>query len=144
MTYRCKHFSIYELVPEELYDSLHEDLLWDMFDENILRFADWLKDFCGGASVTVNTWMWGGNHSQSGIRSKTSKYYSEGSMHSIGKALDLKVEGFTSEALRRKLKDFEENVAPVPYVTRIEEDTIGWLHADTKETFSDEIYYFNP
>lgn len=143
MTYKCKNFSIEELVPENLM-VLKEDILWELFDEDVLRFADWLKDFCKGAPITINDWEWGGNYSQSGIRTKDSQYYSEGSMHSLGKALDLKVKGYTAEGLRNALRAYEEEVAPVPYITRIEEGTVGWLHVDTKETGVDGIYYFNP
>ena len=142
--YKCKHFSIEELVPEELHMELHEDILWGMFDEDILRFADWLKEFCGGAPVTVNNWHWGGIYKQSGIRTKSSEYYSEGSMHSVGKALDLKVKGFTAEGLRNKLRAYEEEGNEVPYISRIEDHTLGWLHADTKPTSRDKLYYFNP
>jgi len=143
MTYKCKHFSIEELAPPELCEELHEDLIWAMFDENVLKFADWLKGFCGGASVTVNTWIWGGNLKQSGLRTKSSEYYSETSQHSKGCALDLKVEGWTAEALRQALRKHEEEVAPVPYITSVE-DKVTWLHVDTKPTGKDKLYFFNP
>lgn len=144
MAYRPKYFTINELVPESLTEALHEDLLWGMFDENVLMFADWIKEFCNMAPVTINDWEWGGIYSQSGIRTKDSKYYSEGSMHSVGKALDLKVRGYTAEGLRKALRAYEEAGNKVPYITRIEEGTVGWLHVDTKETGLDKVYYFNP
>lgn len=142
--YICQHFSIAELVPENLYNTLHEDVLWDMFDPDLLRFADWLKGFCKGASITVNDWEWSGRFYQSGLRTKDSEWYSEGSQHSIGCALDFKVRGYTSHGLRAALRKYEESVAPIPYITRIEDDTQGWLHCDTKPTGMDKIHYFKP
>lgn len=53
--YKCKHFEIEELVPPELFVALHEDALWRMFDHDILKAADWLRERYGlGAPFTHN------------------------------------------------------------------------------------------
>ena len=146
--YKCKHFKIYELVPKELYEMLHEDLLWKMFDENILKAFDWIKEeYSPDDPVTINNWYWGGTFSQSGIRTKNSKYYSRGSKHSVACAGDLKFKVITPEEIR---KDIQKRIADgetIPYIKRIENGTDTWLHIDTgvaprgKES---SVYFFNP
>ena len=115
-------------------DTLHEDVLWGMFDENLLRGIDWLRDKFG--PITIN----GGSYTQSGLRTKGSSYYSEGSMHSVGKAADLKFKNHTPSEVRQKLKLMES----IPYISRIENGTETWLHVDTKPTDQGRLYFFNP
>ena len=138
MIYKCKHFKIQELVSQELYMKLHEDVLWSMFDENLLRGIDWLRDQFG--PIRINTWSSRGHYDQSGIRTKGSKHYSEFSQHSIGCAADLKFDDFTPKMIRAKLKQF----SVVPYIMRVENDTDSWVHVDTKPTGNPDLYFFNP
>lgn len=143
--YKCKHFKIYELVPKELYEVLHEDLLWGMFDENLLRALDWVKEtYSPDSPVSVNTWKWGGGFSQSGIRTRDSEYYSEGSMHSVGCAADLKFKNITPEEIRRDIKRRIDSGETIPYIKRIEEGTDTWLHIDTKPVRHLSVYFFWP
>ena len=142
--YKCKHFSIEELVPKPLFDTLHEDVLWGMFDPELLKAADWLRERYGQA--TINNWKWGGVFSQSGIRTKDSSFYSEGSMHSVGKALDIKFKNISAEAIRADLKAMNERGEMIPYIRRIE-DSVSWLHADVKPqrgVMKGYVYFFKP
>lgn len=138
MSYKCEHFKIQELVSQELYMKLHEDALWSMFDENLLRGIDWLRDQFGPARI--NTWSARGHYDQSGIRTKGSKHYSEFSQHSIGCAADLKFDNFTPKMIREKLKAMNS----VPYITRVEDDTDSWVHVDVKPTGMASLYVFKP
>ena len=138
--YKCKHYDIKELVPPFIYDTVHEDVLWGMFDEDVLRFADWLKGFLGGVPILVNA----KGFTQSGLRTKDSRYYSEGSMHSVGKALDLKPIGWTTERLKERMDAYEREYGAIPYITRAEhpKSAPSWLHCDTKPTGKDRLYWF--
>jgi len=139
--YKCKHFDIEELVPPELFVMLNEDALWRLFDPNILKAADWLRERYGPA--TINDWKWGGNFTQSGIRTTDSEYYSPTSQHSIGCALDLKFKHKTAQEIRDDLAEYQAQGNDIPYFTRVE-NKVSWLHIDTKPTGQTHLYFFNP
>lgn len=140
MTYKCKHFQIEELVPPEVLELIGEEVCWRLFDEELLRGIDWLRDEFGPA--TINNWKWRGGFSQSGLRTKSSKYYSPGSMHSFGQAADLKFKNHTPQEIEERLRDYGK----IPHITRVENTrhTPSWLHVDTKHTGMDQLYFFNP
>ena len=151
MGYRCKHFIIQELVPEELYESvqslpLHDELkdklLWGMFDEEALRAIDWVKaTYSPDSPVSINTWKWGSDRNHSGVRDTNSVYYREGSMHSLGCAFDLVFQNITAQEIRDDLVERKY----VPHIKRVE-GGVSWLHIDTKPTDLPEglVYVFNP
>jgi hypothetical protein len=140
--YRPEHFSIKELVPEELYNSLSEQALWNLFSEKSLRMLDWIKDKYPKGSITINDWSWGGQFSDSGFRIKQSDYYSENSLHSTGEAFDLKFSDYTINEVRDDL----EFVTYSPFIRRVEKGTPTWLHIDCKLKigYQKTIYLFNP
>lgn len=79
--------------------------MWSMFDTDLLKAIDWLWERYG--TVTINDWKWKGAFTQSGIRTKDSVHYSEGSMHSVGKAFDLKFKNVTAQYIRDDLVEME-------------------------------------
>ena len=135
---RSKHFKLAELVPLSVINSFHEDLLWNMFDEDILKSIDTIKEKFSKGSISINTYMWNGDRTQSGIRTKNSKYYSEGSMHSVGKAVDMIFSKYTTDEVREYIL---ANQDEFPFIRRIEAD-VSWLHIDTKDTGKKEIITF--
>ena len=149
--YRCKNFIIQELVPEDIYIAvmllpLHEEaklnMLWGMFDPEALKGLDWLKEtYSPDHPVIINTWWWCGGRGHSGLRDTNSRYYREGSMHSIGCAFDLLFENITAQEIRDDLTERKY----VPYITRVE-GGVSWIHMDTKPTNMPEglVYVFNP
>jgi len=141
MSYRCKYFSIEELVSPAMHKEVHEEALWRMFDPDVLKAADWLRERYGPA--TINDWKWGGEFSQSGLRTPESKYYSPTSQHSKGCALDLKFRNKTAQQIRDDLAEYQFQGNKIPYFTRVE-NQVSWLHIDTKPTGQSELYFFNP
>lgn len=148
--YVCKHFIIEELVPEEFYNTimalpLHPNmaykLMWSMFDERLLRSFDWIKEeYSPDNPVTINNWKWGGKRNWSCLRTEGSKWYSEGSMHSICEAGDMVFEHITAQQIR----DDVIKRTDVPF-TRME-GGVNWLHVDVKHTGLPKgtVYCFNP
>jgi hypothetical protein len=136
--YKCEHFRIEELVPPELHELLHEDKLWGMFEEDLLRGIDWMRERFGPA--TINNWVWGGNFKQSGLRTKNSTHYSETSTHSKGGGIDLKFRDYTSDQVRASMKEIHS-----PYIRRME-NKVSWCHVDVKykSGYEDIVYFFNP
>lgn len=142
MSYRCKYFSIEELVSPAMHKEVHEEDLWNMFDPDVLKAADWLRERYGPA--IINDWKWGGEFSQSGLRTPNSKYYSPTSQHSKGCALDIKFRNWTAEDIRTDLAAYELEGGKIPDGIRRIERGVTWLHIDCKETGQDKIYWFNP
>jgi O-methyltransferase involved in polyketide biosynthesis len=142
MIYRPTHFKLKELVPEDLYNTLSEQALWNLFSEESLRMLDWIKDKFPKGSIIINDWSWGGVFSYSGLRTKASKHYSEYSAHSTGDAWDLK---FSDYAIKDVMDELRA-VTYSPHIRRVENGTTTWLHIDckTKVGFEKAIYFFNP
>lgn len=143
MSYRPKHFRIEELVSPELYEVVHEDALWQIFDPNLLKALDWLRERYG--IIIVNDWVYGGGRRYSGLRGKHSPYYSPTSMHSVGKAADCIPKYINPHEVR---EDFRKMIAAgeeIPYITRVEDD-VDWLHIDTKPIAPSQrpIHFFKP
>ena len=135
--YKPEHLIIQEIVPPLLFNAVkdHPEILFNLFDPELLIGADWLRKRYG--PMTCNNWHAGGSFMWSGFRTAGSQYYSPGSMHSVGKALDLKFSKISSEEIRADLRKMEY----VPHIKRIEDD-VTWLHIDTKETNKDKIHFF--
>ena len=134
--YEPKHLIIQEIVPPVLYDMMtNPKQLFALFDEQLLIGADWLRNRYG--PMACNNWHLGGDFKWSGFRTIGSPHYSPGSMHSVGKALDLKFSKIAAEEIRADLRKLEY----VPHITRIE-DNVSWLHIDTKRTNSNKLYFF--
>lgn len=145
--YKCKYFNIEELVPEKLFYDFkdNEDVLWRLFDPDILKAGDWLREEFGLAFI--NTWSMNENikkiygvRNWSGIRTTDSPYYSPNSAHSKCCALDMIFKNISAEDIRNALKKMKN----VPYIKRIE-NGVSWLHVDTiiKPNYPG-IYFFNP
>lgn len=138
MSYKSKYFAIHELVPAELLKELHEDLLWNMLDGDILIGLDAIKEQFPDGKATVNNYYWKGNRGWSGIRTRSSDWYSESSMHSVGKAFDIVLSAYDIDKVRSYILD---NQGLFPGITRIE-GGVSWLHIDSKPTGKQSIHVF--
>ena len=139
--YQCKHFAIHELVPKAMYESvgMHTDILWPLFNEDLLRGLDWLRDRYGSCVINNYGFSEHGKFEWSGLRTVDCPVYFAGSMHSVGMACDLKFTNHTAYEIRNDLRKLKN----VPFITRIE-DGVDWLHVDVKPTGLHEIYFFKP
>lgn len=125
--YKCKYFKIYELVPKAVYEARGEKA-WQLLDENILRTIDKLREKYG--RITINDWKWGGKNQWRGLRTADSKYFSQYSQHTFGRAMDLIFNDITAEDVRQDiLRDLNSEL--YKYITSFEEGT-SWLHIDTR------------
>lgn len=135
--YKCKHFTIKELVPEDVYKRRGEKA-WTVFDDRALMTLDALRDKFG--SLTVNDWSWGGTFSQSGLRTSDSKHYSQYSQHTFGRAFDCKFKEHTAEEVREYVL---ANKSEFPYIGGLELG-ISWFHFDVRGHDEGEIITFYP
>lgn len=125
--YIPKYFELYEIVPKNIYSKYRLNL-WFLFDERILKTIDRLRDRYG--ALSVNNWYWNGRNQHKGWRPYNCTIGAEYSLHKFGRAIDLHSKHFTSEEIRKDIKndpfckDFE-------YITCIEDDTYH-LHIDCR------------
>jgi hypothetical protein len=127
--YKPKHFEIYELVPQKLYeeyaerDQIHK--LWLLFDGRILLAADIIREIYG--KMTINNWWWGGDRDEAGWRFWDTLTGARLSQHKFGRALDPILHNVTADEVRHRIINREICNG---LVTRVE-DRVSWLHIDS-------------
>lgn len=130
MMYECKHFKIYELVPQQTYED-RGDKAWQLFDDRLLLFIDFLREKFG--PITINDWWWGGDNQWRGLRIPNTPYYRTYSMHSHGKALDLIFRDTPAEEVRQWLDNNQERWMSATGLESITvEEGVSWLHIDLR------------
>lgn len=139
--YKTKHFKIEELLPEELVTGTDKD--WNLFDERLLKTADWIRNTLG-IPLVCNNWKAGGERSYCGARTKASKQFKPGSFHSVRPdrkvmAMDVISDRMTGQEMRDHIL---ENYQDLPFPIRIEEN-VSWLHFDVNAVEGYKIYFFH-
>lgn len=136
MIYKCKHFSIYELVPPQMKNE--EELnLWMIFPRRNLEVIDALREDYG--SLIINSWEWGGKFEQSGIRLPNSQFYSQTSQHSYANAFDIHPQNEEVEKIRSDIRN--RRFSYMERITGLELD-VSWLHIDFRNY--DGLLEFRP
>lgn len=138
MPYRSKHFIIEELVPKVLFDKYGAEKCWEFLDPELLRMIDIIKERFPNGTCSINTWKWNGNRNWSSIRTPDSSYYSIGSMHSWGKAVDMIFSDYTADEVRA---DIIANPTVYDAIKGLELG-ISWVHIDTRNR--EELLTFYP
>lgn len=139
--YKCKHFSIEELVNPTLLRQIGVTVAWSVFDDRLLKCADLIRDKYG--PCTVNT----GSLIDCGLRSQSSTTGAKYSMHKIGRALDLHIVAIEKKYGADKVKKtleynkVRQELLKLPEFNVLNFETnISWLHIDTgnrkKRTFN--------
>ena len=123
--YKCRHFKIYELVPDHIYKKYGE-AAWRFLDPLALIMLDKLRDKFG--SMTINSYKWNGNRSWSGWRTPQSEWFSETSMHSLCRAFDVIFKDHTAEDVREYVISHQDEF---PFIKGIEKG-VSWFHFDTR------------
>jgi len=129
--YKPKYFSLYELVPREIYESVpssEHDRIWFIFDERALTTLDRLRIRYGRA--TVNNWRQGGDLQLRGYRPPTSSVGAKYSQHRYGRGFDSNYANATPDEIRSDIENHATEEA-FEFITCIEMN-ITWLHFDTR------------
>ena len=140
-----RYFGIKELVCPHVYEIWGENS-WQFLDDRLLETLDWLRERIG-KPIIVNNWAKGGQYSQRGIRCTRCILVIEKvdlrkvylSAHIQGKAVDFNVVGMTAEEVRQWIIDHADEL---PYPCRIERDTTGWVHLDTRCNSYEKVELF--
>ena len=138
--YKCKNFTLVELVSPAVYNKFGE-FAWSFFDEDVLQDLDTIRDAWGSA-ITINDWIHKGQFSQSGLRCNIDSLvvlknvpYLSG--HVLAKAFDLKPNN-------KKYKEFYDflwrllNSGKLKAFKRLEsfKNAPTWGHVDALRTQS--------
>lgn len=130
--YKCKHFTIKELVNPDVLKQIGEMTAWAVFDERILRMADAIREKYGACTVNASGLV------DCGLRDPQSKTGAKYSMHKVGRALDLHIRSI-------ELKHAGDKAAKIKAYNQVREElmlshqfdvlnfehNISWLHIDT-------------
>lgn len=126
--YISKYFSLQELLPDELYHSLPDNIGWILFDDRILKLADDIREIYG--KCTIN----GNGLENCGFR--ISPIFAKFSQHLYGRALDIHILEIENKNLEHDLKIEEYNKVR-KYLMKLDEfkdarfeNNISWLHID--------------
>ena len=84
MQYRCKYFTIRELVNPS-FVGLNESILWRLFDDRLLRGIDMIREKYGPCTINAGTWV------DCGLRAMDSKNGAKWSAHKFGRAADVHI-----------------------------------------------------
>ena len=126
-----KIFKIQEFVPEHIYLKRGEKA-WELIDDRLIITAEALKKAFPLGTMTINNWVWGGDRMWSGLRTLESKYYSETSQHTFGRAIDCIFSEYSAQEVRTYIID---NPELFPYVTGIEDfNGMSWVHIDVRNS----------
>lgn len=145
--YKCKHFTIKELVTPQMYSAWGERC-WSLFDDRLLRTLDALRERFG--SCVINDWAWGGSFKYSGFRDElfygsVEKYLASRSQHKYGRAADCKFKHHSANDVRKYVL---EHPGEFPDITFIECSPLAdgsamtWFHFDVRN--GDDIVCWSP
>ncbi len=146
--YKCKYFVLKELVAPVLMTKTTEKILWNIFDDRLLRAIDGIREKYGPCTVNAN------GLTDCGLRDFTSNTGASFSAHKFGRACDLHIRAIETSAgkikdavARKEYKILEYNrvrqelMKDKAFDVLSFEDNISWLHVDT---FNRPSRLFNP
>lgn len=134
-----KYFAIYELVDRQTYERHKEDA-WMFFDTDLLHCLLIVREGIN-KPIDINNWFWNGQYDERGLRTnlcelvqaKTNKNQLYLSAHMLGKAVDFKVVGMTSEKVREWIILNEKKFPCKIRLEHVDSKTgkpITWVHVD--------------
>ena len=139
------YFHIKELVCPHIYDKFGE-YSWQFFDPRLLETLLVIREKID-KPIIVNNYARGGSFDERGYRcnicsipkekTRLEKLYM--SAHCQGMAVDFNVDSMTTEEVHKWLKD---NQILLPYPIRVEENTVDWIHIDTRSDGFRQITWF--
>lgn len=142
-----------EVLPPDIYNKWGIQGLRKM-NQDVLEFLDEFRFGCG-VPLTVNSWSWGGNRTQSGLRD-VNFYGSQDKMdaslsdHITGNALDIISSKLTAHELRAKFIEREDYYYETYGINFIEVGSLSdgspmsWFHAGKRVDFYGEVKYWSP
>lgn len=154
--YKCINFGIYELVDPDTYNELGEDA-WRIFNPVFLQDLDVIRDHVyrlAGYKLIINDYFWGGNYTDSGLRSEDSVHYRKWSGHSWGQAFDIKLDAwvrgeqteYDADWLRGEIIQLKKD-GMLEALSEVEMMTDRYVHIGCRNqepNFQDILFVFEP
>lgn len=156
MLYKCRHFSLQELVCPHVLEAQGSRAL-SYFDERLLMTLDFLRDIWHAPVYLNNYDMPEETRKKLGLPlfdergcrciqcDLVKKAIKEGrvycSAHIRFQAGDFSVQGMTSSNVSLWLMS---NYILLPFPIRVEKGTYGWTHIDMSNTGTNKVELFNP
>lgn len=111
-------------------------------DKGLIKSLDWFKERCDGATIIINDWKWGGGYQYSGVRPFNTNIGAKRSQHKYGKAVDIKIKGYTVKEVATIIEDDFKFLNKEFGITTIEDIrlTKTWNHIDTRWTGLDKLF----
>lgn len=134
--YKCKHFTIKELVSKDLYLDRGERA-WALLDERALIMLDRLRGKFG--TMIVNDWAFGGKNEYRGFREPSCLVGAQYSQHRFGRAFDCSFSHISADEVREYILSHPEEFE---YIKAVEMN-VNWLHFDVRNN-GKQILKFNP
>lgn len=138
-----KHFRPEEFIPKSLFNKYGTDAL-RFLDTNVLLIAHVLREQFG--TTIINNWHDDGDRNWCGLRTPWSEYYSQGSAHSWGKAIDCIFPDYQANDVRKWLRhnytEYAQKTHMYIPITVEEGPDIDWLHISVQnnENLFNEFY----
>lgn len=131
-----KYYKIHEFVPKKMYKRYGQKA-WRYIPSALIELADALKEQFPKGSISINNYMWGGDRQWSGIRTPESQWYSYGSQHSYGNAIDMKFSDYNADEVRKWILDNIERFQMIKGI----EIGVSWVHVDIRN--EDDVVLFD-
>ena len=131
------HFTIYEVAPKKVIDSLGEERTWQQFDPRLLWTLDAMREYFN-RKIYVNH----AGLQNRGLRPAENSTI-EWSQHTAGRAADFTVDGLTDAEVQKTILDKQKSVPAFRFIAAIEADTDGWTHIDIRNSCVDTILIFS-
>ncbi len=125
------HFDVRELVPPEVFQIFGENSAW-FVSPQLLQVLDLLR-FKLARPIIVNDWHVGGQYKYSGFRPRHCSIGAAYSMHRMGLAADIKVQGLSPKDMLAAVLDSRNVLMPLGLSTVENINfTPTWLHIDCR------------
>lgn len=131
-----KNFQLREFVDPVTFQ-IRGNKAIELIDKRIVNVAQFLRDYFN-APVVINNYHEGGGHKESGLRTFLSKTGATYSQHKYGRAIDIKVQGWKAEDVRKEIRKVWPELKELG-LTTIERDTPTWVHLDCRYTGLDTL-----
>ena len=139
-----ENFYADEYIPRELYvDIWHKPwVVRGLIDYRLIEADQKLRSIFG--ATQINTWWNGGENNASGLRLPTSKFYSNTSQHTFGRASDKHFLNYTAEEVQEYVKKHWKELGIYGL-----ELGVSWVHTDVRwngyyQDPRNELKTFNP
>jgi len=135
-----ENFILQEFVPKGIWEKYRKKSIW-FIDYKIVTIAEFFRNRYG-KPVTINNWHKGGKRNESGLRDFDTSTGALRSQHKYGRAIDMKwlIEPMNMNEIREDIKNWQNEFMEAG-LTTIEEKTDSWIHADTRYTGLNYIYF---